>query len=107
MKSIKTQDCALTSNTAFDGFAIYIEGDDKGTTFTITGSNFTSNSDKTINSKNRGAIITEIQKLLDLKLETTNIFNPISVGVKVNPVVFVDHTSYRTNTRANIHWNHL
>ena len=66
MKSVTITGCTFKSNSAFDGFAIYIEGDDPGTEFTIKDNTFTSNSDGTSNSENRAVVLSEIDSLLQI-----------------------------------------
>lgn len=93
LKSIKIENCQFTSNSAFDGFAIYIEGDDPGTIFTIQNNNFTNNYDQTENSQNRGVIITEIERLLKEPIVKSNTFNPYPNNYNIYPIIFVNHSA--------------
>ncbi|KAK8854425.1 hypothetical protein M9Y10_016987 [Tritrichomonas musculus] len=93
MESVKIEKCTFKSNSAFDGFAIYIEGDDDGTEFSITGNKFTNNYDGTDHSNNRGVIITEIDKLMSQKIDETNTFDPYPKNLKIFPIISVDHSA--------------
>ena len=87
MISVKIERCTFKSNSAFDGFAIYIEGDDDGTTFAINENKFINNNDGTDNSIKRGVILTEINFIFD---ESSNTFE-IPSRYKIFPYIFVDH----------------
>ncbi|KAK8844362.1 hypothetical protein M9Y10_024577 [Tritrichomonas musculus] len=90
MKSVTITGCTFKSNSAFDGFAIYIEGDDPGTTFTIKDNSFISNSDGTSNSEKRAVILSEIESLCTNGIDPSNTFNN-PVGISINSLLCVDH----------------
>ena len=61
--------CSFSTNSAQDGYAMYIEGDDLGTKFDIQSNNFTDNynlgpsADNDENITIRGVITTEIHSI--------------------------------------------
>lgn len=84
MKSVTITGCQITENSAFDGYAMYIQGDDPGTKFEITGNSFTDNYDPENKDdlSNKAVILSEISSLqipqgntfkyTDLSTEPTN-----------------------------------
>lgn len=62
MTLVNIEECTFDSNTAFDGYAIYIEDEDEGTKFTIRNNDFHENFNK--QSDLQGAVIaSEIEYL--------------------------------------------
>ena len=96
MNPVTINNCNFTSNSARDGYAIYIEGDDPGTVFNIESNNFTDNynfspdvsSDPNITI--RGIIATEIHSV-PKSIENTNLF----IKVQSKKLVYVDHYGNR------------
>lgn len=92
MTDVKIEGCTFSSNSAFDGYAIYIEGDDAGTKFIINNNKFTNNYDRSTNTFSRGIITSEILNLYEGKIESSNTFDPYNSYQKQYQVVYVDHS---------------
>ena len=77
MKKVKTDNCTFKSNQEYDGFAIYIEGEDLGTEFDFVENNFINNFNVETLSKISNIIATKIG-VLSLSRENIKKFNYFS-----------------------------
>lgn len=77
MKKVKTDNCTFKSNQTYDGFAIYIKGENLGTEFDFVETNFINNFNVETLSKFSNIIATEIGVLL-LSRENIKKFNSFS-----------------------------
>ncbi|KAK8878570.1 hypothetical protein M9Y10_005350 [Tritrichomonas musculus] len=109
IENVVINDCEISWNNAYDGYAMYVEGDDPGTSFTIIKNNFNEN----YNPKNYdndpniiyGAVITtEINTITKDSIrppgntENYNFFAYSNTNLKVNEISYVDHSG-RTITK--------
>lgn len=79
MTEVNINNCTFNSNKAYDGFAIYIEGDDPGTEFYIINNTFINNTKNNINQEDeysiyRAVISSEILRLNKIKIIKENKF---------------------------------
>lgn len=100
MNPVTINNCQFDSNSARDGYAIYIEGDDPGTDFIIEYNNFTNNynfgadesSDPNITI--RGVITTEIHSITEEIFKTNQFYD-----VRHRKLIYVDHYGNRIATK--------
>lgn len=97
MTKVDINNCEFKSNSAFDGFAIYIEGDDAQTEFSFTKNKFIDNvkngkTEEDIHAIYRAVITSEILELPEDKIldESENEFSNTN-GESINKLLFVDH----------------
>ena len=92
LESIKIEGCTFTRNKAFDGYAIYIEGEDDGTTFIINNNNFIDNYDEGTLSQSKSVITSEIFNIFDEQaIITSNTFSYTNPQISVAPLLYVEH----------------
>lgn len=90
MKQININDCTFTSNKAFDGFAIYIEGEDRiDTNFVINNNNFVNNYHPDYNLITKSVITSEVLSL-DRTMIIANTFSFNDDIIVIN-FLYVDH----------------
>lgn len=94
MKQIKIEDCAFISNSADDGYAIYIEGDNKGTVFEIKNNVFQSNLANDPLKSSGAVIISEIDSLLPDNLNANNDFQDEYNGALIKEFLLVNHSAH-------------
>lgn len=87
MKSVVIEDNTITTNTAYDGFALYVQGEDPGTEFSIIRNTFDKNTRQAIDVSARAVILSEIKRLT---IDSSNKFvdpdvNPPKELVYANP----------------------
>ena len=95
MTSLTIRDCTFSKNLAIDGYAIYIEGDDPGTTFGFQNNNFNNNfnidPDNDPNITERGVIATEIHSIVKEDVLNDNHFSHDELSSIPKEFVYVDH----------------
>ena len=95
MTSLTIRDCTFSKNLAIDGYAIYIEGDDPGTTFGFQNNNFNNNfnidPDNDPNITERGVIATEIHSIVKEVVLNDNHFSHDELSSIPKEFVYVDH----------------
>ena len=96
MTNVKILECDFIKNNAFDGYAIYIEGDDPGTEFNIKSNDFIDNYNENnfVDDKNiiYGAVITtEICTLIEKNIIENNNFTYSDDKINVKELSCVDH----------------
>lgn len=89
--SVTIEGCTFRSNRAYDGYAIYIEGEDAGTTFIINNNDFIDNYDPNSYSLNNSIITSEIPDLYEGNILTSNTFTFTDPNVYVPKLLYVDH----------------
>ena len=102
MSSVNIDKCTFTSNTAYDGFAFYVEGD-ASTTFTVNGNNFINNYDLEMLKRNSSIIATEVCFSTYEDIVAKNSFeNKDENGAKVTVLEFscVDHNGNQIPTKV-------
>lgn len=96
MASVLIKQCKLMSNSAFDGYAMYIESDDDpGTTFTFDDNNFFDNYNESNYVSDKfnlyGAVITtELHSITEDDFKNCH-FSYLNDNLHVNKVSHVDH----------------
>ncbi|KAK8844287.1 hypothetical protein M9Y10_024498 [Tritrichomonas musculus] len=83
---IAIEECNFTSNKAYDGYAIYIKGDDKNTEITIKDNLFIDNYDKELSSSMKSVIKSDI--FIDDKVLNENKFIYTETEVSINPLLY-------------------
>ena len=95
MVSVSIRECTFSMNLALDGYAIYIEGDDPGTTFEFLNNkfydNFNADPDNDPNITERGIIATEIHRILKKDVRDNNEFSNNQISANQKDLVYVDH----------------
>lgn len=94
--TVDISECTFNSNTAYDGYAFYFEGDDAETFFIIQKNIFSDNyNESNYNHDSNiiyGAVIaTEICTLQKDQIEKDNTFNYSIENIKINNISCVDH----------------
>ena len=89
--SVTINKCTFKRNIAFDGFAIYIEGEDSEASFSITENDFTDNYNINSDLSNRASISSEIIGITKDELEGKNTFSNIYEGFDALKFIHVDH----------------
>lgn len=93
MTNITIFGCIFVKNKAFNGYAIYIEGDDLEIPILISANDFTNNFNEN-NSPEKGSIIaSEILTLDKKEIENNNDFNNDELATGALPFSFVDHSA--------------
>lgn len=80
--SIIIESCKFMNNSAFDGYAIYIAGDENGEKIVISFNLFIENYDKSSNSSEKGVITSAMHGLYEEKILISNEF--ISEGSNIS-----------------------
>ena len=91
LKSISITGCTFKLNKAFDGYAIYIEGDDAGTIFDIINNEFIDNYDESIHTLLKSVITSEVTGLMNYLIISRNTYTYTDPDIFVSPFLFVDH----------------
>ena len=91
LKSVKIEGCTFRRNTAYDGHAIYIEGDQCETHISINNNDFINNYNKESGAVSQAAISSEIQDVFTDNIVELNRFSYSLSDVKVAPFMYVDH----------------
>lgn len=89
MQDVTINGCTFTSNDAYDGYAMYIEGDDPENSFVIKDNTFVDNHDGT--DKTKSLIASEIQRLNNNDVVEKNNFSNENSDIVIPPIVVVDH----------------
>lgn len=84
MSRVKINGCTFSNNYAFDGHAIYIEGDDPGTEFDIANNNLINNYDKNNFVDGKSIIMKEINRVFhsDITLQILSMMIQIKNFIK-------------------------
>ncbi|KAK8878407.1 hypothetical protein M9Y10_005179 [Tritrichomonas musculus] len=86
----KIFNCTFKSNSAFDGYAIYIGGNDEGQKIIINKNTFNDNYDKSSNSRSKGVISSEIKNIYSGNVVDSNIFKSKEETFQ-NSILYVNH----------------
>ncbi|KAK8848039.1 protein polyglutamylation [Tritrichomonas musculus] len=98
MKSAKIEGCTFIQNKASDGYAIYIEGEDTGTTFVINQNTFIDNYNENTLSSEKSVISSEIYDLYEGKVVESNNFTLTNPNIIVKPLVYANHSGIPPQT---------
>lgn len=87
MQRVVIENNTITTNTAYDGFALYVQGEDPGTEFNIISNTFDNNTVQAGDASARAVILSEIERLT---IDSSNTFvdpavNPPQQLVHANP----------------------
>ncbi|KAK8840437.1 hypothetical protein M9Y10_030642 [Tritrichomonas musculus] len=90
-EKVSIEGCTFKSNIAYDGYAIYIEGTDEGSTaYTIKNNKFFNNYNGG-SSSTGGAIVSEITKISKKEVEDSNEFSNTEHGSQSKKFIHADH----------------
>ncbi|KAK8871920.1 hypothetical protein M9Y10_007666 [Tritrichomonas musculus] len=96
MQKVQITGCEFVKNNGFDGYGIYIEGDDINVPFSISNNNFVDNYNKNNHNDDEnliyGAVITtELTCIREEQINTDNIFTYSIPELRVRNISYVDH----------------
>lgn len=94
---ITIDNCTFKRNAAYDGYAIYIEGENDGSTiYDIKNNIFFDNFDGQ-SSSNGGVFVSEVTRISQnqVVLDNNNVFSNIDYGVGAYPFYHADHSGVR------------
>ena len=96
LQKLIIDNCTFKRNVAYDGYAIYIEGLDEGSTsYQITNNNFFNNYNGQDSASIGGVFVSEVTKISEEQILTKNVFSNIDNGIGSIPFYHANHSGIR------------